>query len=76
MMRASNDDSDTDAVVIIGEIGGPAEAEAALWCKANMKKPIRQAHGPCWGDRIFRADTDKGNIPLKINALQRRGVTT
>jgi succinyl-CoA synthetase alpha subunit len=25
---------------MIGEIGGPDEAEAARWCKANMKKPI------------------------------------
>jgi succinyl-CoA synthetase alpha subunit len=25
---------------MIGEIGGPDEAEAAVWCKANMQKPI------------------------------------
>jgi succinyl-CoA synthetase alpha subunit len=25
---------------MIGEIGGPDEAEAAMWCKANMKKPV------------------------------------
>jgi len=40
VMRAFNDDPDTDAVIMIGEIGGPDEAEAARWCKANMKKPI------------------------------------
>ena len=40
VMRAFNDDPDTDAVIMIGEIGGPDEAEAALWCKAHMKKPI------------------------------------
>jgi succinyl-CoA synthetase alpha subunit len=40
VMRAFNDDPDTDAVIMIGEIGGPDEAEAALWCKANMTKPI------------------------------------
>jgi succinyl-CoA synthetase alpha subunit len=40
VMRAFNDDPDTDAVIMIGEIGGPDEAEAAVWCKANMKKPI------------------------------------
>ena len=40
VMRAFNDDPDTDAVIMIGEIGGPDEAEAALWCKENMKKPI------------------------------------
>ena len=58
VMKAFNDDPDTDAVIMIGEIGGPDEAEAAMWCKANMKKPIvgfiagvtarRQTHGPCW----------------------------
>jgi succinyl-CoA synthetase alpha subunit len=40
VMRAFNDDPDTDAVIMIGEIGGPDEAEAARWCKANMKKPV------------------------------------
>ena len=40
IMRLFNDDPGTDAVIMIGEIGGPDEAEAALWCKANMKKPI------------------------------------
>ncbi|MBK6863883.1 MAG: succinate--CoA ligase subunit alpha [Ideonella sp.] len=40
IMKLFNDDPDTDAVIMIGEIGGPDEAEAALWCKANMTKPI------------------------------------
>jgi len=40
IMKAFNDDPDTDAVIMIGEIGGSDEAEAALWCKDNMKKPI------------------------------------
>ena len=40
IMRLFNDDPDTDAVIMIGEIGGPDEAEAAIWCKAHMKKPI------------------------------------
>jgi succinyl-CoA synthetase alpha subunit len=40
IMRMFNDDPDTDAVIMIGEIGGPDEVEAARWCKANMKKPI------------------------------------
>ncbi len=40
VMRLFNDDPNTDAVIMIGEIGGPDEAEAARWCKANMKKPI------------------------------------
>ena len=40
VMRMFNDDPDTDAVIMIGEIGGPDEADAARWCKANMKKPV------------------------------------
>ena len=40
IMQMFNDDPDTDAVIMIGEIGGPDEAEAARWCKAHMKKPI------------------------------------
>ena len=40
VMKLFNDDPGTDAVIMIGEIGGPDEAEAARWCQANMKKPI------------------------------------
>ena len=40
VMQMFNDDPDTDAVIMIGEIGGPDEATAARWCKDNMKKPV------------------------------------
>ena len=40
VLRAFNDDPDTDAVVMIGEIGGSDEETAAEWIKANMKKPV------------------------------------
>ncbi len=33
-------DPDTDAVLMIGEIGGPQEAEAGRWVKDNMSKPV------------------------------------
>jgi succinyl-CoA synthetase alpha subunit len=40
VMKLFNDDPDTDAVIMIGEIGGSDEEEAARWVKANMKKPV------------------------------------
>ena len=40
VMRLFNEDPGTDAVVMIGEIGGPDEAEAARWCRDHMTKPI------------------------------------
>ncbi|HYB50330.1 MAG TPA: succinate--CoA ligase subunit alpha [Burkholderiaceae bacterium] len=33
-------DPETDAVVLIGEIGGPQEADAAAWIRENMRKPV------------------------------------
>lgn len=40
VLRLFNDDPDTEGVIMIGEIGGPDEAEAARWAKEHMKKPI------------------------------------
>ena len=39
-LKLFEDDSETDGVVIIGEIGGQMEIEAAHWAKINMSKPI------------------------------------
>jgi succinyl-CoA synthetase alpha subunit len=39
-MRLFNDDPDTHAVILIGEIGGDAEELAAQWIKMNVKKPV------------------------------------
>ncbi len=40
VLKAFNEDDETKAVVMIGEIGGTAEEEAAEWIKANMTKPV------------------------------------
>jgi succinyl-CoA synthetase alpha subunit len=39
-IRFFNDDPDTHAIILIGEIGGNAEERAAEWIKANVKKPV------------------------------------
>ena len=39
-IKLFNDDPETSAVILIGEIGGDAEETAAAWIKANMKKPV------------------------------------
>ncbi|BFH67981.1 MAG: succinate--CoA ligase subunit alpha [Paenibacillus dendritiformis] len=40
VLHMFNEDPDTYAVIMIGEIGGTAEEEAAEWIQANMKKPV------------------------------------
>ncbi|MBA0903114.1 MAG: succinate--CoA ligase subunit alpha [Candidatus Nitrotoga sp.] len=40
VLKAFEDDPDTDVVLMIGEIGGPQEVDAARWAKNNMRKPL------------------------------------
>jgi succinyl-CoA synthetase alpha subunit len=39
-IRLFNEDADTHAIIMIGEIGGDAEERAAQWIKTNVKKPV------------------------------------
>jgi len=40
VLKMFNEDPDTDAVIMVGEIGGSDEETAARWVKSNMKKPV------------------------------------
>ena len=82
VLSAFNDDPDTDAVILIGEIGGNAEQDAAQWISAKMTKPVvgfivgRTAPA---GKRMGHAGAiiagGKGTAAEKIEALEQAGVT-
>jgi succinyl-CoA synthetase alpha subunit len=81
VLELFNRDAMTEAVVMIGEIGGSAEEEAAAWIKANMKKPVvgfiaGQTAPP--GKRMGHAGAiisgGKGTAREKIEAMKQAGI--
>ncbi|WP_164669008.1 succinate--CoA ligase subunit alpha [Virgibacillus doumboii] len=81
VLSAFNDDPETEAVVMIGEIGGTAEEEAAEWVKANMKKPVVGFIGGATappGKRMGHAGAiisgGKGTADEKIRVMNECGI--
>ena len=81
VLEAFQADDDTDAVIMIGEIGGTAEEQAAEWVAANMTKPVAgfiagttAPPGRRMGHAGAIISGGKGTAKEKMAAMERAGI--
>ena len=80
-LAAFQDDPETKAVVMVGEIGGNAEEEAAEWIAANMNKPVvgfiaglTAPPGRRMGHAGAIVSGGKGTAAAKLTAMRENGI--
>src|SRR5260221_2399088 len=83
VLRMFNDDPKTEAVIMVGEIGGSDEENAARWVKDNMRKPVvgfiagvTAPPGKRMGHAGAIISRGKGTAQAKLAVIEECGIKT